>query len=334
MNDLFLVDFYGEKGVVDLYGEWKIYPQKGDVFLLKNGDYLISSYFQSRVISKWGNELFVSENYLKPFNTGFIEEDFENNFGLLDRDFKQLLHVNNSFVGPIVQDSAFLFKNDSGWGIVDMTGQILFKDDNRFEQIIGYNEEYIGVRIDGYYGFVDLNGKLRIANRYEGIELYNNGMANIKILKKWGTIDKEERIVVQPYYDQIGIFKNKLAIAQKNNKYGILNSVGKTVISFEYDSVFRIQNGNFICELNSNYGLINNQGEIMFYPKYESILDLDNGFVIAERKNIFGVFSSSGVFIIPVKYDQIIFDPYKEVFLVTEDPDWEYIMDLKDAITY
>ena len=35
MNDLFLVDFYGEKGVVDLYGEWKIYPQKGDVFLLK-----------------------------------------------------------------------------------------------------------------------------------------------------------------------------------------------------------------------------------------------------------------------------------------------------------
>ena len=72
----------------------------------------------------------------------------------------------------------------------------------------------------------------------------------------------------------------------------------------------------------------------MFYPKYESILDLDNGFVIAERKKLSGVFSSSGVFIIPVKYDQIIFDPHKEIFLVTEDPEWEQIMDLKDGITY
>jgi hypothetical protein len=334
INDLFLVNFYGEKGVVDAYGEWKVFPQKGDVFLLENGDYLISSYFQSRVISKWGNELFVTENYLKPFRTGFIEEDFENNFGLLDLNFNRLLQVDNLFVGPIVQDSAFLFKNESGWGIVDIFGHVLFEADNRFEQIIGYNEEYIGVKIDGYYGFIDLNGKLRIANRYEGIELFNNGMANIKILNKWGTINKQEQIVVQPYYDQIGSFNNNLAIAQKNSKYGIVNNFGKTVIAFDYDSLFRIQNGNFICELNSKYGLVNNQGEIMFYPKYESILDLDNGYVIAERKNIFGVFSSSGVFIIPVKYDQIIFDPYKEIFLVTEDPEWEYIMDLKDAITY
>ncbi len=334
MNDLFLVDFYGETGVVDVYGEWKVYPQKGDVFLLENGDYLISSYFQSRVISKWGNELFTSENYLKPFRTGFIEEDFESNFGLIDRNFNRLLKVNNLFVGPIVQDSAFLFKNESGWGIVDISGQVLVKNDKRFEEIIGYNEDYIGVKIDGYYGFVDLNGKLRIANRYEGIGLFNNGLANIKILNKWGTINKEEEIVVQPYYDQIGLFKENLAIAQKNNKYGILNDEGKTVITFDYDSLFRLHNGNYICVLNSKYGLINNLGELMFYPKYESILDLDNGFVIAERKKLAGVFSSSGVFIIPVKYDQIIFDPYKEIFLVTEDPEWEQIMDMKDAITY
>ena len=85
-------------------------------------------------------------------------------------------------MGPVVEDSAFLFKNEKGWGIVELSGEILFKDDERFEQIIGYNEEFIGVKIDGFYGFIDLNGKLRIANRYEGIELYNDGMANIKIL--------------------------------------------------------------------------------------------------------------------------------------------------------
>ena len=334
LNDLFLVDFYGETGVIDEFGEWKIYPQKGDVYMLSNGNYLISSYFQSRVINRWGNELYSSKNYLRPQGSVLIEEDFEDNFGLLDSDFRHLLPVENEFVGPIIEDSVFLFKNSLGWGIIDRSGTVTLKNDMRFEQILGYNEEFIGVRIDGLYGFVDLNGKLRISNRYEDIGLFHDGIANIKILSKWGCINKYENIVVQPYFDEIGIFKNNLAIASKNKKYGIINNEGKTVIRFDYDSIYRIQNGNFICILNSSYGLINQEGEIMFYPKYGSILDLNNGFVIAERKNKFGVFSSSGVFIIPVIYDRIIYDPFQKVYLVAYDPEWEIIMDLNASELY
>jgi hypothetical protein len=334
MYDLFLVDFYGEKGVVDENGTWKVYPQKGEVYLLKNGDYLISSYFQSRVINRWGNDVYFSENYLWPFDHGFIEEDFENNYGLLSKDFRNILPVTNSFVAPIVKDSIFLYKNDKGWGMVDLSGQTLFENDKRFEQIIGYNEGFMGVKIDGFYGFVDLNAKLRIANRYTGISLFHEGIANIRILGKWGCVNKLENIVVQPYYDEIHPYKNGLAIAKKNNRYGILNDEGRHVVEFEYDSIYRLQNGNFICVLNRTYGLIDNHGEIMFYPKYDSILDLNNGFVIAERNNQFGVFSSSGVFIIPVKYDQILFDPYNEVFLVSKNPEWEILLNMDHSKLY
>jgi hypothetical protein len=334
MNDLYLVDFYGEKGVIDDRDTWRVYPQKGDVYLLNNGNYLISSYFQSRVISRWGRDLFTSENYLWPVSNGFIEEDFESNFGLMDGNYRQILAVEHAFVAPIVRDSIFLFNNNKGWGIADISSKIYFKDDQRFERIIGYNENFIGVKIDGFYGFIDLNGKLRIANRYEDISLFNDGIANIKILDKWGCINKMENIVVQPYFDYIGLFENGLAIAQKNDKYGILNDVGKSVIQFEYDSLFRIQNGNFICVLNGKYGLINNLGEIMFYPKYDSISDLDNGYVIAERNNKFGVFTSSGVFIIPVIYDQIVFDPYNQVFLVSRHPQWKTIINLQNSELY
>ena len=110
MNDLYLVDFYGEKGVIDDNDTWRIYPQKGDVYLLNNGNYLISSYFQSQVINRWGSNLYSSENYLWPVNGGFIEEDFESNFGLLDNKFHQILQVEHGFVAPIVKDSIFLFK--------------------------------------------------------------------------------------------------------------------------------------------------------------------------------------------------------------------------------
>lgn len=331
MNDYYLVDFYGEKGVIDDKGEWKIYPQKGEVYLLSNGCYLISSYFQSRVINRWGLDTYISENYLWPFDLGFIEEDFEQHFGLMNQSFESLLPVENSFVAPIVKDSVFLFKNQKGWGMIDISGRVLFKDDNRLEQIVGYNEDYIGVRIDGNYGFIDIKGNLRIANRYEGIELFHEGLANVKILGKWGCVDKIENIVVQPYFDQIGAFKNGLAIAKKNNHFGIIGRNGKPAVEFEYDSIYRMPNDNFICLLNQKYGLINDQGEIMFYPKYDSILDLDNGFIIAERKNKFGVFSAEGVFIIPVKYDQILYNPYDHLFLVSERPGWKEMMNLNDA---
>jgi hypothetical protein len=331
MNDLYLVDFYGEKGVIDDSDAWRIYPQKGEVYLLQNGNYLISSYFQSRVISRWGIDLYTSENYLWPVGGVFIEEDFEDNFGLIDKNYRQVLAAEHAFVAPIVKDSVFLFKNEKGWGVVDNSGRIFFKDDNSIEQIIGYHDEFIGVKIEGFYGFIDLNGKLRIANRYEGISLFNNGIANIKILNKWGCINTAENIVVQPYFDQIGFFENGLAIAQRNNKYGILNNSGKTVIEFDYDSLFRIQNGNFIGRLNGKYGLINNKGETMFYPKYDAISDLNNGFVIARRNNKSGVFTSSGVFIIPVKYDHILFDPYNQVFLVSVNPTWEAILNLQNS---
>jgi hypothetical protein len=334
MNDLYLVDFYGEKGVVDQEGKWKVYPQKGDVYLLQNGDYLISSYFQSRVINRWGNDLYISENYLWPFKWGFIEEDFEQYYGLLDRRFRNILPVENSFVAPIVKDSVFLFNNEQGWGMVDLSGKILFKNDKRFEQIIGYHESFVGVKIDGLYGFIDLNGKLRIANRYEGISLFNEGLANIKILGKWGCVNKVEDIVVQPYFDEIRPFENGMAIASKINRYGILNDIGRNVIEFEYDSIYRIKNGNFICVLNKKYGLINNHGEIIFYPKYDSILDLNNGYVIAERRNKYGVFSSSGVFIIPVKYDQIFHNPYRNVFLASQNPEWETILNINHSKLY
>lgn len=328
IHDRYLVDFYGEKGVINEDGDWKIYPQKGDVYLLKNGSFLISSYFQSRVISRFGNDLFVTENYLWPLDNGFIEEDFEQNFGLRDREFNLKLPIEYSFVGPIVDDSSFLFKNDKGWGIVDLDGEIRFENDNRFEEIIGYNEEFVGVKIEGYYGFVDLNGKLRIANRYEGINLFHEGIANIKILGKWGCVNKIENIVVQPYYDEIQYFYQNMAIAKKNSRYGILSNQGREVISFEYDSIYRIKNGNFICKLKNKYGLISSEGEIMFYPKFDLITDLNNGFVIAKRKNKYGVFSSSGVFIVPVIYDQIIYDPFRNRFLASNDPQWESILDI------
>ncbi len=324
-NHLFLVGFHGEKGVVDTLGDWKSFPRKGDLFILEDGRYLVSSFYGSSVISLDGSEFHYSENYLRPIFNSFIEEDYKHKMGILNGSFRKILPVAFDTILAIVEDSIFLFKNERGWGCVDASGNILFKDDSRFQDILGCNEDFIGVKIDGEYGFVDLFGRLRIANRYQGISLYSDGLANINILGKWGCIDKKESIVVQPYYDEILPFKDGLAIARKNGKAGIIDQKGNIKINFDYDEIKRMHNGGFICTLDDKSGLIDPSGILKFYPKFDFLQDLQNNYVLVKRKEKYGLMSSDGVIKIPIIHDHMIYDPVNQVILAANDPEWQII---------
>jgi hypothetical protein len=322
-DNLFLVGFHGEKGVVDIGGNWKSFPRNGDLYLLGDDKYLISSYYGSSVISLNGEERHRSENYLRPVFNSYLEEDYRHKMGLLNGKFKPILPVAYDTVIALIEDSVFMFRNDKGWGAVDTYGNILFKDDQRFQDILGCNEEYIGVMIDGQYGFVDLLGRLRVANRYQGISLYHEGMANINILGKWGCINKKEMIVVQPYYEEILPFQNGLAIARKDDKYGIIDNRGIIRIPCEYDLIKRISNGSFITILNDKSGLINHEGILVFHPKFDHLEDLQNKYVLVRRKEKYGLMSSEGIIKIPIIYDNMIFDPINNVMLASNNPHWE-----------
>ena len=324
-HHLFLVGFHGEKGVVDTLGDWKSFPRKGDLFILEDGRYLVSSFYGSSIISLSGGECHYSENYLRPIFNCFIEEDYKHKMGILNGAYQKILPVAYDTILAIVEDSIFLFRNEIGWGGVDARGNILFKDDIRFQDILGCNEDFIGVQIDGEYGFVDLYGRLRIANRYQGISLYNEGLANINILGKWGCIDKKESIVVQPYYDEILPYKNGLAIARKDGKAGIIDQKGNVKINFEYDEIKRIHNGGFICTLDNKSGLIDSDGILKFYPKFDYLQDLQNNYVLVKRKEKYGLMSSDGIIKIPIIHDHMIFDPINQAILVADEPQWQVL---------
>ncbi len=324
--NFYLIGFHGEIGVVDVNRQWRSLPRKGDLYILDDRKYLVSTYNESKIISFNGEEIYHSENYLHPVSNSFIEENFKHQFGIINRDYKQVLPAVYDSVAEIKKDSIFLFKNGNGWGAVDHKGQVLFKDDNRFEEVLGCTDDFIGVKIDGEYGFVDLFGRLRIANRYKGVDLFNEGLANINIRGKWGCINEKEIIVIQPYYDKKLYFLDGLAIAQKDGKYGIIDNNGKIKITFEYDRIERVYNGGFICILNNNAGLINKEGILKFYPKFDQIVDLQNNFVLVKRKNKFGLMNSNGVIKIPIIHDEMFYDPINEVILVSNKQQWERLI--------
>ncbi len=317
-----LVKFLGEDGILNLDGSWEILPQNKDIEIIGPMRYLIRSPYGSYVAFYPKTLDFSAEYFLYQHGERYLEKTLDLKFGLLDEEGNRVIKSEFDEISDLQEDSIYYAKSENRYSFISKSGRILNKNDDRFEAINEMTEEFIGVKIDDRWGFVDVNGKLRISNQYENVGFFNEGLAPIKILGRWGYINKREDLIVQPRYDTVYHFQGGLCEVVRKGKYGLINSKGKITLECEYDSLYRLNTGGFItCRDNKN-GLVSNEGRLLILPRFDNIVDLDNGFVIASRKNKFGLTSIDGVSIIPMIYEKLKYDRYNDVYLATKSPEW------------
>lgn len=193
------------------------------------------------------------------------------------------------------------------------------------EKVFPESEGYRGIKKNGQYGFIDDQGRLRIANRYEGIQRFSEGLAAMKIRGKWGFISRDDRIAIQPVYDQVFDFAHGLAVVKQKGLYGVVDKTGKQIVPVRYDRVEVFPNGSILVIQNGLAGLTDTQGRIIINAKYDQLIDLNNGYIIAARNGKYGVLTSQGVSTVPMMYDFISFDKYINAFLAKVNPTWEVI---------
>lgn len=320
-----LVKFLGEDGILNLDGSWEILPQKKDIEIVDPMRYLIRSPFGSYVSYYPDTKDFTAEYFLYKHGERYLEKTLDLKYGLLDEEGNRVIQPEFDSISILQDDSIYYAKSAEGHSFITKSGKILVKNDGRFQGIRDMAEEFIGVKIDDRWGFVDMNGKLRIANQYENIGPFNEGLAPIKILGRWGYIDKQEDIIVQPAYDTVFRFQSGLCKVVKKGKYGLINAQGKITLECEYDAIKRIKNGGFIIEREGKMGLANKKGRLQILPRFDHVKDLNNGFVIADRKGKYGLLSSDGVSTIPMIYNDLIYDWINNVYLAAESAEWEEI---------
>ena len=144
---------------------------------------------------------------------------------------------------------------------------------------------------------------------YEATEVYNNngeGRAVIKLNGKYGFIDINGKEIIPPIYDAVDEFSNGLSVVKLNGKYGIINELGNVVIPFgKYDDFkYRYTKGFCVCNLNSKYGLLDSLGnEIIPVGKYDYIDITDFGLFAVNKNNKYGFVNKYGKEVAPIIYD-------------------------------
>lgn len=287
------VKFRGQYGIISLKEEWLAYPQKHKIKLLN----------QDRYFLKKDNALF-----LYSFNG-------------------TILYFT---INPIeVKEDHFLESVSMGgtWTI-DFDGRIIIRQlppTEPTEKIFPSTEGFRGIKKNGKFGFIDDQGRLRIANRYEDIKPFSEGLAAIKIRNKWGFINRDDAIMIHPNYEEVTPFGKGFSIIKQKGLFGILTHQGKVLLPARYDAVTFLNNGRVLLSLNGLQGLADQNGNVLLHPKYKSITDLDNGYVIVEQEGKFGLVTLKGISTIPQMYDYLKFDAEKNRYLALKKSQWQIL---------
>lgn len=289
-EDQIVVKFHGHYGIIDFNENWILPPQPFPVQLVDEHHYLQKEYginlfknFDGDLIYFTDNELSVKESLLHEV--------------LPDGTKKEI-----SFQGITVSRTASPITSDT-------------------EIIAEEHEGLRGIKRNGKYGFIDKEGRLRIANRYEAIGNFKDGYAPVKILGKWGFIDTQDNISINPSYQSVSDFIKNVAIV-KRVKFGFIDRAGHTILETRYDSIYPLKTNNFIVTNNRLYGLANEQGEILIEPRFDSLEDLGNGFVIVSRDFKYGLLTRDGMSTIPMIYNQLYYLSSNNKYLAKKESPW------------
>ena len=311
--------------VIDKFGRYVVPLNYHMVEIINSNIFLVKSHFNFAIYKRGKGEIYQTYYRLYEDNGFIVEKTNSDKVGLFDPNGQRILTTEYDHIKVAMADRLHVFGKDGKIGLLNRSGGILLGLEDGLKEVKFVNEGFIGVRINKKYGFIDFNGKLRIANRYDSIGTFSESMAAINLLGKWGYIDLIERFKIQPKYQTAGSFKNETAIIGKKNRYGIIDKDGQEVVRASYEKITRNQFGNYLTHSGKKLGLVKKDGFEIFFPKYESVTDLGNGYIIVGNRGKFGLLNEKGTSTIPMKYEKLQYDVNGGLYFGLKAAGWENI---------
>lgn len=250
---------------------------------------------------------------LRPSSTVFIRIKKAGKFGLLDKNYQQVLNVEYDRIESSDQYLSIVKDGKYGAYFVDRTKKDLPVEFT--EKITAlYPSGHIVAKRDEGYSFFDRSGKMISENNksistFYGAQRRGSDKSILVIDQngKSGIYDsKSNTFVLKPTYDKITAALSGYWIVLKNTQYGVVSSGDKVVIPTIYDTLFfsSAKPSPLVCRQKDHFGLINIRNEIIAKTKYQEVKIL-NGFYGAKRKGKYLVLDTLGHAITKSTFDDV-----------------------------
>jgi hypothetical protein len=301
-TNFYVAKFHHKWGILDKHGNWRHYPEYEDFNSF--GDLIVGR--KAQAFSYFNGEQFL---YKSTFTITselagfFVINGDSNKQGLINTAGTIIAYPSYHEIRSIAD--FFVLDNGSESDLIDQKGDRVFSGDEEYQDFGTLGEGYITAKRNNKWGFVDLQGRLRISNRYEEVRPFQEDHAAVILRGKWGFIDKGETLKVQPHYDRVSSFQNGLAIVQEQNMFGLINEFGKEIVKVEWASIERTIRGNYIIRRDDGLlGLAGSDGAFILRPNFESIIDFEQKIIVSQNGKK-GILDYNGGQLFRINYTEI-----------------------------
>ena len=311
------VNYLGNQGVINTAGNWVIHPNHSEVTIVNKDLFINHTGKRYDLLDGLERVIYQTYNDLEPHSFGLLEITGTGKYGLLDTRGNSRIPPKFDYISELSGDRVYILQRDQEYTVLEKNGGSILTETSDYDSIGSLSEGFLSVLKDRRFGFIDLNGQLRIANRYDAVEDFKEGMAAIQLVGRWGFVDRLERLRVQPLYDKVENFERGVSVVKKDGFFGIIDIQGNEILPITFDSIVRKQNTSFIVMKNDLYGLANLKGELVISPKYE-LLEETHDLIIVKQRGKYGVIRKNGINVIPSTYDLIKYDAINGYYLAAK----------------
>jgi hypothetical protein len=293
-------------GVLDAKAKWLIEPIYDSIRLVNAHLALGFSKKKPILLSILSKKIAYEIEKIEPFSgENFYKVTVSGKKGIISKVGLNVIATEYDELEIFGKDSICTVWKEDKKGLINLKGTVIFPLTAGFEAMQTLHEERIPVKINGKWGFIDLNAGLRIAHRYEAVQPFSQGLAAFKLKNKWGFLNLKEEIVIQPQFEAVCDFEKNRACVRKNGKWGFIDKTGKSVVAAQFDRLTLLPSGKFVSEMGGKKGLISPEGKEMLHPSSEEIRELPNGNLLIKRNGKIGLLNAKGNETIPVMYDML-----------------------------
>lgn len=147
-------------------------------------------------------------------------------------------------------------------------------------QQINYN--FLPVKVNGNYGFVDTAGKVLVRPEYDFLGCLVEGRARVNVGGKpddvgnmegggWTFIDSLEQPVSAPVYEAVSDFCGGRARVMKRGLYGFIDKNGQELIPCQFSNITDFHNGMAQFEKDGLWGSLDPDGNMVISPRFDNV---------------------------------------------------------------
>ncbi|AYB34711.1 WG repeat-containing protein [Chryseolinea soli] len=241
--------------------------------------------------------------------------------GMIDGTGKEVIPTKYDALGHAFGYGVDYIRNNKKYGLISKDGvELASPQYDSMTVDYAWRENRIGVRLNGKWGFIDLEGNLKVPCRYDAVEEFQEGHALVTLNTKKGFVNREGVEIIPPVYDEATTFYRYAAAVKRDGKWGFVNEKGEVLGKIEYQSVGEFRFDKFAAvELDGHWGMVDTEGNVVVPLRFSSVKivftdDQKNVFVATRLGGRWGVVDTKGNTIAQQKYDEIYLDYDKIAF--------------------